>query len=170
MDEYSIHELANEAQKRGINLGTNPERTIRYYINIGLLDKPSVVQSGKKRFSVFNKEHLFRLNLINHFKKHGYTLKEIKKDLEGRVYWTDYGLKFISSFKNEIPDHIFIKSKPITNEEMAFFTYKLLETEDIDSLQKINILCKSVVNSKGKPLKEIPLMISGGFSHWIQKQ
>lgn len=50
MKRYSIFELADEAQKHQINLGTSPVRTIRYYINKEILDKPNIVQMGKKGF------------------------------------------------------------------------------------------------------------------------
>jgi DNA-binding transcriptional MerR regulator len=68
--EYLIHELANQA-----NVSV---RTIRYYLDEGLLPPPQV----KGRYALFNSEHLDRLELIRRLKDAYLPLKEIRQKME----------------------------------------------------------------------------------------
>lgn len=123
--KYTIIELADEAIKQNISLGSNPIRTIRYYVSIGLLKKPQIAQDGKKRISYFNEEQLLKLKVIDFYKKQGLTLEEIKNKLSEKLYWSDEGVNYLKKFSDEVPENTFIKGKPITNAEMAFFLVKI---------------------------------------------
>ena len=67
MEKYQISELAD--------LARTSVRTIRYYLEIGLLPQPAT--DGK--FSIFSKEHLRRLQLIAALKERYLPLKEIRE-------------------------------------------------------------------------------------------
>jgi DNA-binding transcriptional MerR regulator len=64
---YSIQQLA---EKAGVSV-----RTIRFYINEGLLAAPPV----KGRYSVYNQEYLDRLEMIRRLKDSFLPLKEIRE-------------------------------------------------------------------------------------------
>lgn len=138
-----INELANEAIKRRINLGTNPVRTIRYYINIGILQRPEIIQSGKRRSSEYNIDHLVRLNFINYYKYKGLSLQEIKNKVDEKLFWSDFSLNIIEEYRDEIPPDAFKKDKPATREELAFFLSKKLLSEkeslSLEDLKKVLI-------------------------------
>ncbi|AGL02306.1 MerR family transcriptional regulator [Desulfoscipio gibsoniae] len=164
MKRYSIFELADEAQKHQINLGTSPVRTIRYYINKEILDKPNIVQMGKKRVSQFDDEHLYKLKIVDYYKKQGLTLEEIRKTLEEHIFWSDFGLEHIKNFMSDIYNpNLYSKTKPITREALAYFLLKLIKNKDLDKDEVIKILRKSVVDANGKSAAEIPLL-DGGLS------
>jgi DNA-binding transcriptional MerR regulator len=69
--DYQIHELA---QKAGVSV-----RTIRFYINEGLLPPPQV----QGRYSTYSDEYLERLELIRLLKDQFLPLKEIRARMEG---------------------------------------------------------------------------------------
>lgn len=148
-----IIEFANTASKHEIDLGTNPIRTIRYYISIGILGKPEIVQAGKKRISQFNDELLIQLKIINHLKKQGMSLHEIKDKINGMIFWSDDALKLIENYRDQIPEDAYRRDKPITRREMAFFLAKILD-ENRSHLNKEDIK-KYFVDKDNNPL-EIP--------------
>lgn len=69
--EFLIHELA---EKSGVSV-----RTIRYYIQEGLLPAPD----NKGRYATFNEDYLLRLELIRRLKDAFLPLKEIKEKIAG---------------------------------------------------------------------------------------
>ncbi len=69
--EYQIHQLADKA---GVSV-----RTIRFYINEGLLPPPQ----AQGRYSVYSEDYLERLELIRLLKDKFLPLKEIRARLEG---------------------------------------------------------------------------------------
>lgn len=148
-----INELANEAIKRKINLGTNPVRTIRYYINIGTLQRPEIIQSGKRRSSEYNIDHLVRLNFINYYKNKGLSLQEIKNKVDEKLFWSDFSLNIIEEYRDEIPPDAFKKDKPATRAELAFFlSKKLLSEKESLSLEEL----KKVLIDKDGNYADIP--------------
>ncbi|MDR3575872.1 MAG: MerR family transcriptional regulator [Anaerolineaceae bacterium] len=68
--DYLIHELAEQA-----NVSV---RTIRYYLDQGLLPPPQV----KGRYALFNSEHLGRLELIRRLKDAYLPLREIRQKMD----------------------------------------------------------------------------------------
>lgn len=162
MERLDIVELANEADKNGIALGKNPTRTIRYYISIGLLQKPSIEQSGKKRISYFHVEHLYKLKLIDFYKKKGLSLREIGELLKNKIYWTKQGLAFIEQYRNEIPEDSFLADKPITNGEFAFFYNKFINKVKSGEMD-FKFLFEVFANEKGGSLGEIEMIFTGGL-------
>ena len=162
MKKFSIFELADEANKLQIDLGTNPVRTIRYYVSLGVLDKPRIIQTGKKRLSQFNEEHLFKLKIVDYYKKQGLTLEEIKKILNKHIFWSDFGLRYIKEHMADIyhPD-LYNKTKPVTRETIAYFILKLMQNKELDGNIRHKITQKSIVDANGKPAVEIPLLDGG---------
>jgi len=156
MDRYTIIELAEQAESLGINLGANPHRTIRYYISIGLLHKPDVVQEGKKRVSYYNQDHLNQLKIIDYLKKKKYSLKEIKKQLHKKVFLSEDGLKFIEKYRDEIPEGAFLKGMPVNIAEVAFFMLKFLEDFKKD-LVTPESLEKFFIDEDGKPVEVLSI-------------
>lgn len=65
--------ISELAERTGVST-----RTIRYYIEEGLLPQPEV--QGK--YAVFNEDYLIRLNLIKYLKDAYLPLKEIKRQLD----------------------------------------------------------------------------------------
>jgi DNA-binding transcriptional MerR regulator len=65
--------ISELAERTGVST-----RTIRYYIEEGLLPQPEV--QGK--YAVFNEDYLIRLNLIKYLKDSYLPLKEIKRQLD----------------------------------------------------------------------------------------
>ena len=94
----NIDEFVHIAQNQGVELGKNPARTIRYYIDLGILRRPKIEQKGKVRRAVYTEEHLVQLMLISELKNEGRSLKEIKKRINESLYWSDEGLEFIAPF------------------------------------------------------------------------
>jgi DNA-binding transcriptional MerR regulator len=68
--EFLIHELAEQA-----NVSV---RTIRYYLDEGLLPQPQ----ARGRYALFNSEHLERLELIRRLKDAYLPLKEIRQKMD----------------------------------------------------------------------------------------
>ena len=146
-----IKDFVSRANNSNIDLGSNPVRTIRYYISIGILQKPEIVQIGKKRKSYFNDEHFSQLRIINHYKKQGLSLQEIKDRINGTIFWSDEALRLIEKYRNEIPADVFKKYKPVTREEMAFFISRFFLNEN-DSNLNIKDYSIYFVDKDGKPL------------------
>lgn len=67
MSTYSIHELATLAGTSG--------RTVRYYIQLGLLDGPD----GETRAATYGQRHLDRLVQIRKWQESGFTLEQIRE-------------------------------------------------------------------------------------------
>lgn len=161
--KYTITELIDEIKKQEIDLGTNPIRTIRYYIAMDLLPKPEIKQEGKKRISCYNQEHLIKLKLINFHKKQNLSLNEIKEKINEHLYWSDYALRFIEQFEDEIPDNVFKKNKTVTRYETAFFLSKLLDfaKQSRDYDKTVEILLKAFVDKNGKPIEDLKGLLGG---------
>jgi DNA-binding transcriptional MerR regulator len=75
-EEYAINELSKKA---GVSV-----RTIRFYINEGLLPAPQI----QGRYTVYTDEYLDRLALIRHLKESFLPLKEIR-DVLGSMSWDE---------------------------------------------------------------------------------
>ena len=70
MATYSLHELATLAGTSG--------RTVRYYIQLGLLDRPD----GETRAATYGPRHLERLNQIRKWQEAGFSLDHIREAIE----------------------------------------------------------------------------------------
>jgi DNA-binding transcriptional MerR regulator len=70
MTSYSLQELATLAGTSG--------RTVRYYIQLGLLDRPE----GETRAATYGPRHLERLNKIRRWQEAGFTLEEIREAID----------------------------------------------------------------------------------------
>jgi DNA-binding transcriptional MerR regulator len=159
MVTYTIIELAEEVKKRSLDLGKNPIRTIRYYISEGLLKKPKIIQSGKKRVSCFGEEHLYGLYHIDFYKKKGMTLQEIKNKMSEKIYWSDKVLQYIEKYRNDIPETNFFKGKPITNEEVAFLFSKLMDNVKEGKHEGIDIeFFKTMICDDKGDIVQLPLI------------
>jgi DNA-binding transcriptional MerR regulator len=75
-EEFAINELA---KKSGVSV-----RTIRFYINEGLLPAPQI----QGRYTVYTQEYLDRLALIRHLKESFLPLKEIR-DVLSSLSWDE---------------------------------------------------------------------------------
>jgi DNA-binding transcriptional MerR regulator len=106
-------------------------RTIRYYIEEGLLPQPEV--QGK--YAVFNEDYLTRLKLIKYLKDAYLPLKEIKRQLDSlmipemhdlvRKFETDpsralAGLGIYPAEKNKVLEIDFSKSAPATDSAQEY--------------------------------------------------
>jgi len=151
-----IIKFAEEIKKNNIDLGTNPIRTIRYYINMGILQKSQITQLGKKRISDFNEDHIIQLKIVNDLKKQGLSLDEIKDKMNQMIYWSDLALNIIEKYRKEIPDDAFQKNKPITREEMAFFLDRFILGDDTLKIS-IDDMKEYIVDKNGRPI-EIPFV------------
>lgn len=70
MTSYSLQELATLAGTSG--------RTVRYYIELGLLDRPD----GETRAATYGPRHLERLNKIRRWQEAGFTLEQIREAID----------------------------------------------------------------------------------------
>jgi DNA-binding transcriptional MerR regulator len=70
-DEFSIDELCT--------LTELPKRTVRYYIQIGLVDRPE----GETRGARYHRKHLEQLLSIRHWTQAGLSLERIRALLSG---------------------------------------------------------------------------------------
>jgi len=113
--------ISELAERTGVST-----RTIRYYIEEGLLPQPEV--QGK--YAVFNEDYLIRLNLIKYLKDAYLPLKEIKRQLDSlmvpemrdlvRKFEKDpsralAGLGIYPAEKNNVMALDFIESAPKTD-------------------------------------------------------
>ena len=113
--------ISELAERTGVST-----RTIRYYIEEGLLPQPEV--QGK--YAVFNEDYLIRLNLIKYLKDAYLPLKEIKRLLDSlmipeihdlvRKFEKDpsralAGLGIPPAEKSKVVEIDFIKSSPATD-------------------------------------------------------
>lgn len=71
--DFSLHELAARA---GV-----PERTVRYYIQLGLIDRPE----GETRAARYGPRHLEQLLAIRKWQQAGVSLQRIGELLRGEV-------------------------------------------------------------------------------------
>jgi hypothetical protein len=156
----TINELIDAAAKLEINLGTNPSRTIRYYMDFGLLQRPEIKYIGKIKRSVFSEEHLVTLMMITKFKQEGCSLKEIKEIMGSVVYWTDKGLEFMAPYikANNIPVGIFIKDEPVTMIEITAFLLHFYECNKKNEVD-FDILDMSFTTANGNPMAYSKLLL-----------
>jgi len=82
MDGMTIEEIIKESKKRGINLGVNPAKTIRFYTRLGFIPKPTrkkskegKVKSTKLYYSEFTLDKLAEIKAL---KSKGLSLDEIR--------------------------------------------------------------------------------------------
>jgi len=80
MDELTIDELIREAEKRNINLGDNPKKTIRFYTQLGFIPKPKRRKLKDKGTStlVYPESTVDKLAYIKALKSEGLSLAEIR--------------------------------------------------------------------------------------------
>jgi DNA-binding transcriptional MerR regulator len=82
MAEISLEEMIREAKKRKIDLGTDPEKTIKICSRLGLIPKPKrkkfTVGGETKTHLVFPDATLEKLAHIKALKSEGLTLEEIR--------------------------------------------------------------------------------------------
>lgn len=119
----TIEDLAREATARGIRLGKNPTRTIRYYVSLGLLQHADVENVGKARVAHYTEDHLAVLQVIGRYKAQGLGLGEIRSLLQQPLYWSDTALEFIEPVAKAkgCPEGLFRRDAPATRESVAFF-------------------------------------------------
>jgi DNA-binding transcriptional MerR regulator len=149
----NIDELVHRAQGRGVELGKSPKRTVRYYIDLGILHRPEIEQRGKVRRNIYSEKHLVQLRLISELKKEGHSLAEIKEIINESLYWSDEGLEFMVPFikANNIPPDEFRKGKPITKAEILVFLWNLKELKEKGEAN-LDIINKAFVDKNGKPI------------------
>ena len=118
-----IQELAREATSRGINLGKNPVRTIRYYTHIGLLNRPDIERVGSANVAEYSDEYLSILDVIERYKQQGYSLAEIRDLLQQLMYWSQRAVDFMKPIieAKGYPKDAFCTDVPITRESLAVF-------------------------------------------------
>ncbi|MFQ5786906.1 MAG: MerR family transcriptional regulator [Thermodesulfobacteriota bacterium] len=79
----TIEDLIKKAKRRKIDLGTDPEKTIRICIRLGLISKPkrkkTKVKGVNKTVSVFPESTLEKLEHIKALKSEGLSLEEIRE-------------------------------------------------------------------------------------------
>lgn len=147
-----FNEFIDRAFKLGLDLGKNPARTIRYYVDEGLLPPPSIEYQGKVKRAIYSQEHLAVLKLIREYKKEGFALKDIKTMLNENIYWSEEALQFMRPFikANDYPSEEFQKNKPVTRGAFAVFIchfIEALEKNDADA----DFINRAFVSRQGKP-------------------
>lgn len=148
----TLKELAEAAARKGLDLGKNPARTIRYYINRGLLEPPRIEYKGKVKRAIYSPDHLTVLRLICGYKKRGYKLEAIKDKIKEPLYWSDEALEFMRPFiaANNYPADAFSKDRPATMEETAVFLTRYLEAVKTGR-EDTSLIKKAFVDRKGQP-------------------
>jgi len=151
----TLNELAEAAVARGLDLGKNPARTIRYYIAKGLLEPPRIEYDGKIKRAVYSPEHLSALSLICKYKKKGYPLNVIREKIKEPPYWTEEALEFMQPFimANNYPQDAFSRDKPVTREAMAVFLVHFVDAVK-NGHKDLNFLEKAFVDKDGHPYFE----------------
>ncbi len=155
----NLNEIVNKASNMEIDLGKNPARTIRFYMSKGLLESPNIIYKGKIKQADYSVNHLTRLQLINIYKKKGFTLDKIKNIMNGSIYLSNKGLEFIKTLrkKYDIPNNAFQKGKPITKRESAYILYNYVEMKKYNKnlSYSINDFVKEVfIDDNGEQLSE----------------
>ncbi|MEK7433904.1 MAG: MerR family transcriptional regulator [Cyanobacteriota bacterium] len=110
------------------------KRTIRYYIEKGLLDPPL----GSCRASYYTEEHLNRLEEIKRWSTQGVPLIQIKSILEGNSPVIEVNIEHI------ICTHVWERLNVYDGIELHFRTNYLKP----DELRKIDDFIKSVIESR----------------------
>lgn len=147
-----IQELAREASSRGINLGKNPVRTIRYYTSIGLLDRPDIERVGSTNVAEYSDDYLSILDIIERYKQQGYSLAEIRDLLQQLMYWSQSAVDFMKPIVESkgYPKDAFRTDVPITRESLAVY---LVCTEDalMEGRLTRDFFDSSFVDKNGQP-------------------
>ena len=157
----TLNELAAAATHEGLDLGNNPARTIRYYINKGLLEPPRIEYEGKVKRAIYSSYHLTVLHLICEYKKRGYRLEMIKDKIKEPLYWSEEALKFMRPFiaANNYPADAFSRDRPATMEETAVFLTHYLEVVKM-SHQDTRLIETAFVDRKGQPaFRELEVLV-----------
>ncbi|MGQ0793365.1 MAG: MerR family transcriptional regulator [Deltaproteobacteria bacterium] len=83
MSDITLEELINEAKKRKIDLGADPEKIIRFYVKLGLIPKPKRRRTAKSQgggSSLYYAEAAVdKLAQIKALKSEGLSTEEIKE-------------------------------------------------------------------------------------------
>lgn len=83
MAELTLENLIKKAKKKKIDLGTDPAKTIRVCVKLGLIPKPkrriSRVSKGKKTEYYYPEHTLDKLEQIKALKSEGISLQEIRE-------------------------------------------------------------------------------------------
>ena len=151
-EQVLLSEFIEKAERLGVVFRKNPARTIRYYINLGVLGHPEIVQVGKKRVQCFNNDHLVRLQLISYYKAQGYSLAKINEHFNDQLYWTKEGIEFITPFiaERSIPDSI-LKSGSIVTRGSMFLLLSLLLKLNEEKKEDIPNIGMFFSDKKGDP-------------------
>lgn len=76
----SKNHLVEKLRKRGLDLGRNPDATLRYYRHLGLIDRSTIRSEGPGYVEAFYPEHtLEKLCQIKELQKMGCSLKDIRE-------------------------------------------------------------------------------------------
>lgn len=147
-----IRELARQAAARGIALGKNPERTIRYYTSMGLLQRPHLEGAGRTKVANYTEDHLAVLELIESYKRQGLSLGEIRDLLDQPLYWSKSALDFMEPFieAKGYPRDAFRQDAPATRRSIAVFL-----SHAADALAEgrisMNFLGTALTDKEGRP-------------------
>lgn len=147
----TLNDLLVAIKEKGLDLGANPARTLRYYISRGLLSSPEIRYNGKTKQAIYSQDHLSTLQLICEYKIKGYKLDEIKEKIQEPIYLTDQALEFLNDTikENNYPHEAFRKDKPLTRAEMAVIIYHLYQAI-INGKVKWNLLNEFFVDGSGR--------------------
>ncbi|MDN5327047.1 MAG: hypothetical protein PWP41_1743 [Moorella sp. (in: firmicutes)] len=148
----TLNELAEAAARRGLDLGKNPARTIRYYIDRGLLEPPRIEYEGKVKRAVYSPDHLVALRIICGYKNKGYKLEAIKEKLKEPIYWSDEALEFMRPFiaANNYPADAFSKDRPVTWGEAVIFLARFLDTVK-KGREDASLIKRAFLDRRGQP-------------------
>jgi len=82
----SKKDLIDKVKERGLDLGRNPETTLRYYRHLGLIDRSTLKSKGPGRVQAFYPERtLVRLCQIKELQKTGHSLKQIQEKFHPEI-------------------------------------------------------------------------------------
>jgi DNA-binding transcriptional MerR regulator len=124
-----VYNLHNLAKKTGLT-----RRTIRYYVQRGLLPRPE----GGGRGHYYTEEHLARIELIQQWRSQGVPLEKMKELLLGQgVVRAAHSLAEVPPVKPEISHWIRVSIGP----DVEFsFTPGALSKEDEESIKQFILL------------------------------
>jgi DNA-binding transcriptional MerR regulator len=148
----TIQELAKEAAARGINLGKNPVRTIRYYTSIGLLRHPDMESVGKTKVAQYTGDYLAVLDIIDRYKSQGYSLAEISDLLQQPLYWSQAAVNFMKPIVEAkgYPEDAFRTDVPVTRGSMVVFIEHTLDALTEGRIAR-DFLDSAFVDKDGQP-------------------
>ncbi len=142
--EFLIGDLA---QRAGVSV-----RTIRYYINEGLLPPPEV----KGRYTYYSEDYLYRLELIHRLKDAFLPLKEIRQ-------------RMLSLTDDEVREFVLTGQPVKSDDKKVGFQKSVDETTDGKSsaLEYINRILKENTPSRGFVMQPAPAPSKPGQSRFL---